>query len=449
MDMNQASKATRLVLFYSPIMVLTILAVLLFAYPGFPQTDISVSVSGNPDTDYDNADNSNNAVSYFYDSLLPYGQWVLMPDNNWAWEPYNMPVDWRPYTQGHWVYTDYGWTWAADEPWGWACFHYGRWDYNDDYGWAWYPGREWGPAWVVWRCNDDWIGWAPCPRRLHWRDDRGFDFRNFDIQVSIASHNFCFVPTRHILDRDLHQRVMPITWNTRVFNATKPEVRYTYDNHRIVNEMPLEQSRLEQIIRHPIPKMNLIEVNKPGTQTPIQNRENALQLYKPDFRLIPRTEVQHPLQNIPRITTPSEPNLISNQQKSMLRSIQSKQETENRALQQKHMLEQQALEQQHQREMTHPPVTIPQEQLQQQHQAERQALQEQMQREQRLLQNSHEREKIIKTAPAAPPERRFEIQPSQSKEPYQRIQQYEKEQKNQENTSRENRDNTLRMIEHR
>jgi hypothetical protein len=426
-------QSTRLVSLFTRFIVITGLAILVLTYPGFSQTDISVSIGDNPDTNYAN-DYGNNAVGYFYDSLLPYGQWVMMPDNTWAWEPYNMPVDWQPYTLGHWAYTDYGWTWVSDEPWGWACFHYGRWEYNDDYGWLWYPGMEWGPAWVVWRTSDDWIGWAPCPRNLHWRYDRGFDLSNINLQVMIASHNFCFIPSRFILDRDLHRRIMPVTWNTRVFPITRPELRYTIENHRIVNQLPIQQPQLERIIGRPIPKMNIFETDKPGARISIQNRENTIQLYKPDFRTMPRTEQQSRFQNMPRITIPTPPSAITNQQKSALRTIQATQEAENRALQRKHIIEQQSLHEQQQREITRPPVSVPREQIQQQQQAENQALQEKMQREQRLLQNYHEQENMIKTAPQAPPARRFEIQPSQSKEQYQRMQQYEKEQRNQERT---------------
>jgi hypothetical protein len=69
--------------------------------------------------------------------------------------------DWRPYSRGQWVYTEYGWTFVADEPWGWAPFHYGRWVYYPPYGWVWIPGDEWAPAWVAWRYGPDYLGWAP------------------------------------------------------------------------------------------------------------------------------------------------------------------------------------------------------------------------------------------------------------------------------------------------
>ncbi len=57
--------------------------------------------------------------------------------------------------------TEYGWTWLSDYPWGWAPFHYGRWDFDNSFGWFWIPGNEWGPAWVTWRRANGYYGWAP------------------------------------------------------------------------------------------------------------------------------------------------------------------------------------------------------------------------------------------------------------------------------------------------
>ncbi|HZE82813.1 MAG TPA: DUF6600 domain-containing protein, partial [Puia sp.] len=102
-------------------------------------------------------------VSYqsFYDQLSPYGQWVDDPGYGYVWMPEVGP-DFKPYaTNGHWVYTDEGWTWASNYNWGWATFHYGRWFYQDGYGWMWQPGNEWAPAWVSWRNSSDYYGWAP------------------------------------------------------------------------------------------------------------------------------------------------------------------------------------------------------------------------------------------------------------------------------------------------
>ena len=102
-------------------------------------------------------------VSYqtFYDELSPYGQWVYDPEYGNVWVP-NEDGDFRPYgSRGQWVMTDYGNTWVSDDPWGWACYHYGRWTYNGYYGWIWVPGYEWAPAWVSWRYGGGYAGWAP------------------------------------------------------------------------------------------------------------------------------------------------------------------------------------------------------------------------------------------------------------------------------------------------
>lgn len=102
-------------------------------------------------------------VSYdnFYQSLAPYGQWIEDPEYGFVWLP-GEDAEFRPYyTNGHWVMTEYGNTWVSDYPWGWACFHYGRWTYDSYYGWLWIPGTDWGPAWVSWRSGAGYYGWAP------------------------------------------------------------------------------------------------------------------------------------------------------------------------------------------------------------------------------------------------------------------------------------------------
>jgi hypothetical protein len=69
---------------------------------------------------------------------------------------------WRPYTNGRWVYTDAGWTWISEEPFGWATYHYGRWARLRNIGWIWVSGDEWAPAWVSWRKSNDYVGWRRC-----------------------------------------------------------------------------------------------------------------------------------------------------------------------------------------------------------------------------------------------------------------------------------------------
>jgi hypothetical protein len=114
----------------------------------------------------------------FRTALDPYGSW--RPHDRWGevWVPARVNRGWRPYTVGHWVYSDdYGWYWVAHERearWGWVVYHYGRWVRDRELGWVWVPGREWAPAWVSWRRGGDHIGWAPLPPErliVEYRDD--------------------------------------------------------------------------------------------------------------------------------------------------------------------------------------------------------------------------------------------------------------------------------------
>jgi hypothetical protein len=97
----------------------------------------------------------------FEERLSPYGRWVDTPEYGRVWVPYETAPDWQPYTDGHWVDTDYGWSFAASVPWGWATFHYGSWGYGVGLGWYWVPGFVWAPAWVSWRYYPGYVCWTP------------------------------------------------------------------------------------------------------------------------------------------------------------------------------------------------------------------------------------------------------------------------------------------------
>ena len=100
----------------------------------------------------------------FYDRLQPEGNWYDDDTYGYVWQPRVAERDdrWRPYTDGHWAYTDRGWCWVSNEDFGWATYHYGRWIRIRGRGWVWIPGNEWAPAWVSWRHTDDdeTVGWA-------------------------------------------------------------------------------------------------------------------------------------------------------------------------------------------------------------------------------------------------------------------------------------------------
>lgn len=115
------------------------------------------------------------AYGDFRGALEPYGDWYETPDYGPIWRPDSSYIEegWQPYTNGSWDYTDYGWTWASRDPFGWACDHYGRWLNVRQQGWCWVPGREWASAWVSWRSNGKHIGWVPLPPCATWNQSLG------------------------------------------------------------------------------------------------------------------------------------------------------------------------------------------------------------------------------------------------------------------------------------
>ena len=179
-------------------------------------------------------------TSYFYDQLAPYGNWVDLNPYGYVWTPSHMGYRWRPYSDGHWVWTDDGWTWIANEEWGDIPFHYGRWGWDNDLGWYWVPGTVWGPAWVSWRTSDQYMGWAPLPP--------GFEFNvgmNFNsLSVNIPLNFWVFIQGPHFQDLDLNPYVLPFERNQTIVNFTSMHNNMYSRNNRIVNEgMGLDEVR--------------------------------------------------------------------------------------------------------------------------------------------------------------------------------------------------------------
>jgi hypothetical protein len=107
------------------------------------------------------ADDAGPSMADFRESLSQYGEWVDTPEYGLVWRPAAADDGFRPYYAGRWAWTDAGWYWVADEPYGWAVYHYGRWAQVSGLGWAWLPGRVWAPAWVSWRWGEGYAGWCP------------------------------------------------------------------------------------------------------------------------------------------------------------------------------------------------------------------------------------------------------------------------------------------------
>jgi len=319
-----------------------------------------------------------NDVSVFYDGLAPYGDWLKIDRYGWVWRPRAVSVDWRPYTTGHWVFTDdYGWMWVADEPWGWAPFHYGRWFWQDD-GWCWVPGNVWGPAWVSWREGGGCIGWCPLPPAVVWREDVGLEFGSVRLDVIEHEHPcWSFVEDRFITEPVLREHIIVAARNTTLIERTKEITRLREVDGRIINES-LSVRRVERVTGHEIEHVRVHEVETirdvrtphPGDRevTVFRKRINE------NERITPRSE------SINRDINAEE---IEHRQQRELADLQTRQELERRSL-----------EEHQRREIDDPPNGVTVEDLQKQHEVERRVQQEQRQRDIEIQKRWHEREQI-------------------------------------------------------
>ncbi|MBL0175800.1 MAG: hypothetical protein IPP94_11125 [Ignavibacteria bacterium] len=207
----------------------------------------------------------------FYDELSPYGQWVDYPGSGYVWIP-DAEEDFTPYSsQGHWVFTEYGWTWVSDYRWGWAPFHYGRWNHDERYGWIWFPDDEWGPSWVTWRRANGYYGWAPMGHGIsinlsfggrydhdndHWMFVRDRDFGRSDMH-------------RYYINRNEHER---IGRNSTVINQTY------IDNSR--HTTYIAGPRREDVQRssgRTVPRYRVQDNDRPGQEL----QKDRLRIYRP------------------------------------------------------------------------------------------------------------------------------------------------------------------------
>ena len=207
----------------------------------------------------------------FYDELSPYGQWVDFQRFGYVWIP-DAGADFVPYsTQGHWILTDDGWAWMSDYSWGWAPFHYGRWDYDQYYGWFWVPGNEWGPAWVSWRRADGYYGWAPLEPGISVAASFG---RAYD------SHNdhWMFVRDRDIDRTEINHYYISRTDQDRVVRYSSV-INNTYvDNRRHTTYVTgPARTDFQKVSGRQVKPVTIQEYNKPG-----QNISNDhFQIYRP------------------------------------------------------------------------------------------------------------------------------------------------------------------------
>jgi len=202
------------------------------------------------------------SVKEFEEPLAEHGRWLDTSEYGRVWQPYDQPEDWRPYTDGHWEYTHYGWTWASYEPWGWACYHYGNWTYHPRCGWIWVPGVVWSPAWVVWRECDDYIAWAPAPPRHHFSFYASFSY----CDPGVRFIDFAIVHRHHFRHRHCRDVIVSPAHNVKIINKTKNVTKTKIVNKDksktiVVNEGP-QVAKIEAATKEKVRKAKVADVVK-------------------------------------------------------------------------------------------------------------------------------------------------------------------------------------------
>jgi hypothetical protein len=157
------------------------------------------------------------------EDLTVYGSWANDGDYGAVWYPANVAFDWQPYRNGRWTWVaPWGWTWIEAEPWGFAPFHYGRWNRFGN-RWGWIPGPVvvrpiYSPALVVFVGGNNFAGglaaWFP------------------------LGPGEVYTPWYHVSDRYLNRVNV-----SNIYDRNVAEVRNVYNQRTAVNTYVNAQNR--------------------------------------------------------------------------------------------------------------------------------------------------------------------------------------------------------------
>ena len=258
--------------------------------------------NSNDDTYYDNggdqqADDGSDGMSYqtFYDQLSPYGSWVNYPGYGYVWVP-QADGNFAPYqTEGEWQYSDAGWVWVSDYPWGWATFHYGRWFYDPSYGgWLWMPGYDWAPAWVTWGNYGGYYCWTPIGPR---------DFVNGRWGYGAYDHHWFCLPHEHMGEHGSGRYIVRnevVDHDRAHFERNIAIVNHTNTYGRSVYNAGPKVEEVQKATGRTITHMSISNTSKPG-KTEVHG--NSVNIYRPS---ISKNTTQHAVPT--RVVNPTEVN---------------------------------------------------------------------------------------------------------------------------------------------
>jgi hypothetical protein len=158
---------------------------------------------------------------------------------------------------GHWQFTDAGWFWQSDYPWGDMAFHYGRWINNEFTGgrWAWVPGYDWAPSWVSWREGAGGLGWAPLPWGVEFRVGLGLYWHGglvvAGVDFGLGFGAFVFVGSDHFWGGNYNRYVFDRVTFARIFRTQQFHAGYRMEGGHLMAE-GLGRDHMSQITHHEV-----------------------------------------------------------------------------------------------------------------------------------------------------------------------------------------------------
>ncbi|MBT7982558.1 MAG: cell envelope integrity protein TolA [Akkermansiaceae bacterium] len=216
----------------------------------------------------------NQAREDFGEALNPYGDWLSTDNYGEVWRPNtSQTVDWSPYTVGQWNYTELGWHFTSPEPWGWACYHYGRWVRYRTLGWCWVPGREWAPAWVSWRTSSNHIGWSPLPPTATWSHSIGIR-RWVDSRCNIGPSHYNFVKITDFVSRNCRTSVINRRQNASLILSTNNVTLILSSSSEGNNHIHSRGPNRDYLVRHHQQKHPTLHIVKNRGKRGAINRTN-------------------------------------------------------------------------------------------------------------------------------------------------------------------------------
>ena len=241
--------------------------------------------------------------NHYYGALDPYGDWFYDSSHGWVWRPTVARVDvgWRPYSQGgRWIYSDVGWYWNSYYSWGWAPFHYGRWHRSTLHGWYWVPGYKWSPAWVMWRSNNHYAGWAPLPPGSHYVHGVGYSWGGAHVGFSFGfglGHGwFTYCDYAHLRHRRLHRHRVPDNRVAIVHNETTVVNNYITENNTTIVNAGIPPAVIAEKTREPVQKMRIreldLEVESIARVGQIDSNGKTMAIYRPEVPTPPDTPTE-------------------------------------------------------------------------------------------------------------------------------------------------------------